>query len=142
MMNRDRSSFVWERRCLSLLRIVATGLFMQHGGQKLWGFPAGMPSGPVPPFSLIGFAGLLEVFGGLLVFIGLFTRAVSFILSGEMAVAYFLKHFSAGFWPLLNHGELAVLYCFIFLYLSAAGGGPWSIDRFRRGASSEESGRG
>ena len=94
---------------------------------KLFGFPA--PMGDIHLFSLMGLAGVLEAFGGLLVLMGLFTRAVAFILSGEMAFAYFMAHAPHGFWPVLNHGEAAAFYCFAFLYLSAAGGGPWSVDR-------------
>lgn len=116
---------------LSLLRIMTALLFMEHGGMKLFHFPA--PMGHIPLFSLLGLAGVLEVFGGLLVLLGLFTRPVAFILSGEMAVAYFTAHAPHGFWPILNHGEEAVLYCFIFFYLAAAGGGDWSLDRLIRG---------
>ena len=112
---------------LSLLRIVTAFIFMEHGGMKLFGFPA--PMGDISLFSLMGLAGALEVFGGLLILIGLFTRPVSFLLSGEMAFAYFMAHAPNGFWPVLNHGEPAALYCFIFLYLAAAGGGAWSVDR-------------
>ncbi len=115
---------------LSVLRIITAFLFMEHGAMKLFGFPA--PMGDISLLSLIGLAGVLEVFGGLLVLIGLFTRAVAFILSGEMAFAYFMAHAPHGFWPVLNHGEPAVLYCFIYLYLAAAGGGPWSVDRIVR----------
>jgi putative oxidoreductase len=82
--------------------------------------------------SLMGVAGVLELFGGALVLLGLFTRPVAFVLSGEMAFAYFMAHAPQGFWPVLNHGEAAVLYCFAFLYFSAAGGGPWSLDRALR----------
>jgi putative oxidoreductase len=121
----------WAPRFLSVLRIVAAFLFMQHGGQKLFGFPA-PPQVTYPLFSLIGVAGILELFGGLLLFLGLFTRAVAFLLSGLMAVAYFMAHSPQGFWPLLNRGELAVLYCFVFLYLAAAGSGSWSLDQLRR----------
>jgi putative oxidoreductase len=112
---------------LSLLRIITAFLFMEHGGMKLLGYPA--PMGDIALFSLMGLAGVLELFGGLLILIGLFTRPVAFILSGEMAFAYFMAHAPNGFWPVLNHGEAAVLYCFIYLYLAAAGGGPWSLDR-------------
>jgi putative oxidoreductase len=112
---------------LSLLRIVTAFIFMEHGSMKLFGFPA--PMGDISLFSLMGLAGMLEVFGGLLILIGLFTRPVAFILSGEMAFAYFMAHFPQGFWPVLNHGEPAALYCFIYLYLAAAGGGAWSVDR-------------
>lgn len=121
----------WSPPFLSVLRIVTAFLFMQHGGQKLFGFPAPLPAPPVL-LSLIGVAGILEFFGGLLLLLGLFSRPVAFLLSGEMAVAYFMAHAPHGFWPLLNRGELAVLYCFIFLYLSVAGGGSWSVDHLWR----------
>jgi putative oxidoreductase len=121
----------WSPRFLSVLRMVAAFLFMQHGGQKLLSFPA-PPQVTHPLFSLIGVAGILELFGGLLLFLGLFTRPVAFLLSGQMAVAYFMAHAPQGFWPLLNRGELAVLYCFVFFYLSAVGAGPWSLDQLRR----------
>ena len=122
----------WGSRVLSLLRIVAAFLFMAHGAQKLFGFPSAGKNGTVPLMSLYGAAGVLELFGGLLLLLGLFTRPVALVLSGEMAVAYFMNHAPAGFWPLLNQGELAVLYCFIFLFLAAAGGGEWSMDRVLR----------
>lgn len=117
---------------LSALRIVTGFLFMQHGGQKLLGFPAPQREG-FELFSLVGLAGALELFGGLLIVLGLFTRPTAFLLSGLMAVAYFMAHGHQNFWPLVNGGELAVLYSFVFLYLSAAGGGKWSIDHLRRG---------
>ncbi len=129
----DPSSFYtrWAPIILSVLRIVTAFLFMQHGGQKLFGFPA--PSHmALPLFSLMGVAGILEFFGGLLLLIGLFSRPVAFLLSGEMAVAYFMAHAPQGFWPLMNKGELAIIYCFIFFYLFVAGGGSWSIDRLWR----------
>lgn len=116
----------WTPYLLSLLRIVTGFLFMEHGGMKLLGFPA--PMGDIPLLSLMGLAGILELVGGFLILIGLFTRVTGFILSGEMAFAYFIAHAPQGFWPVLNHGEPAVLYCFIFLYLAAAGGGAWSAD--------------
>jgi len=109
----------WAPRLLSVLRIITAFLFMEHGGMKLLGFPAPMPG--VELFSLIGLAGVL-------ILLGLFTRPVAFILSGEMAFAYFMAHAPGGFWPVLNHGEAAVLYCFIFLYFASAGGGAWSLD--------------
>ena len=118
---------------LSLLRIVTALLFMQHGGQKLFSYPA-PPSMEINLFSLIGLAGILELFGGGLVLLGLFTRPVAFVLSGLMAVAYFMAHAPRGFWPLLNNGELAVLYCFVFLYLSFSGPGPLSLYRLRGGS--------
>jgi putative oxidoreductase len=120
----------WSPRLLSILRIIVGFLYMAHGMMKLLGFPAPFPR-PIELFSLLGLAGMLELFGGALVLVGLFTRPVAFILSGEMAVAYFMAHAPKGFWPILNGGEGAVLYCFIFLYLAAAGGGPWSLDRWR-----------
>lgn len=115
---------------LSLLRIVTAFLFMQHGGQKLLGFPAEQRH-PFELFSMSGIAGVLELVGGALVLVGLFTRPVSFVLSGMMAFAYFIAHAPQGFWPMLNHGELAALYSFVFLYLACAGGGPLSLDHLR-----------
>jgi putative oxidoreductase len=131
----DLNSFraTWSPRMLSILRIVTALLFMQHGGQKLFGFPAAQQGATPPLMSLMGLAGILEFFGGLLLLIGLFTRPVAFILSGMMAVAYFMVHAPQGFWPVINKGELAVLYCFVFLYLAAAGGGAWSADQLRHG---------
>ena len=121
---------------LSVLRITTGFLFAEHGAQKLFGFLAS-PNAPLPHlFSLIGFAGVLEFFGGLAILIGLFTRPAAFILSGQMAVAYFMAHAPNGFWPIQNKGELAVLYCFVFLYLAAAGGGSWSLDRLWRSGPS------
>ncbi len=130
----------WSPRFLSVLRIVTAFLFMQHGGQKLFGFPA-PAHGAHPLLSLMGVAGILEFFGGLLVLLGLFTRPIAFLLSGEMAVAYFMAHAPQGFWPVLNRGDSAVLYSFVFLYLAVAGGGSWSADRlWRRDGSSGSSG--
>lgn len=117
---------------LSILRMIAAFLYMAHGTMKLYSFPAARASGEPELLSLSGVAGILEVFGGALLLIGLFTRSVAFILSGQMAVAYFIAHAPKGFWPILNGGELAALYCFLFLYFAAAGGGPWSIDGLRR----------
>ena len=118
-----------------VLRIVAAFLFMVAGSMKLFAFPAGIPpnGGTVPPMSQLGFGAVLEVFGGGLLLLGLFTRPVAFLLSGEMAVAYFQFHFPRGFWPNMNGGMAAVLYCFLWLYFSAAGAGPWSLDARRRG---------
>jgi putative oxidoreductase len=118
----------WAGRLLSVLRIVAALIFMAHGTQKLFALPVDEPQATVPLFSLMGLAGVLETFGGLLLALGLFTRPVAFVLAGEMAVAYFIAHAPRGFWPILNKGELPVLFCFLFLYLAAAGGGPWSLD--------------
>lgn len=121
----------WSPYLLSVLRIVAAFLFIEHGAQKLFGFP-GPRANPTVTFSLIWFAGVIEFFGGLPLLLGIFTRPAAFLLSGQMAVAYFLSHAPKGFWPMLNRGELAVLYCFVFLYLSAAGGGPWSLENIWR----------
>ncbi|HKR56383.1 MAG TPA: DoxX family protein [Gemmatimonadales bacterium] len=114
-------------RLLSLLRIVAAFTYMAHGTQKLFGFPGGVAH--VEYVSLYGLAGVIETAGGLFLLLGLFTRPVAVITAGEMAVAYFLVHVRQGAWPLLNHGELAVVYCFLFLYIAAVGPGPWSLDR-------------
>jgi putative oxidoreductase len=120
---------VWADRLLSVLRIVTAALFMVHGTQKLFNIPpSGIPGFPVSPASLLGAASILEIVGGFLLLIGLFTRPVAFVLAGEMAVAYFKAHAPQGFLPIMNHGELPVLLCFLFLYLSAAGGGRWSLD--------------
>ena len=121
---------VWGGRAQSVLRIVSAFLFMSHGMQKIMSFPVA-PAAPIQLLSMSGIAGLLELVGGLLLLLGLFTRPVAFILCGEMAVAYFMAHAPRGFWPLLNRGELAALYSFGFLYLAAAGGGPWSFDAWR-----------
>jgi len=120
-------------RLQSLLRIVAALMFMLAGTMKLFAFPAGMPpdGGTAPLFSQLWFGGVLETFGGGLLLLGLFTRPVAFILSGEMAVAYFQFHFPKGFWPTMNDGMPAVLYCFLWFYFSAAGAGPWSLDAKR-----------
>jgi putative oxidoreductase len=114
----------------SLLRIVAAFMFLLAGAMKLFAFPAGVPpnGGTVPLMSQVGLGGTLEVFGGGLMLFGLFTRPVAFLLSGEMAVAYFQFHFPRGIWPVMNGGMDAALYCFVWLYLSAAGAGPWSLD--------------
>jgi putative oxidoreductase len=116
---------------LSILRIVAAFLFIAHGTQKLFAWPANEPQRTADLMSMAGLAGVLETFGGLLLLLGLFTRPVAFVLAGEMAVAYFMSHAPQGFWPLLNRGELAALYCFLFLYFAAVGGGPWSVDAAR-----------
>lgn len=116
----------WSPQLLSLLRIVAGFLFIWHGTSKYFHYP--MDFGDVQVFSLMGLAGILELAGGTLVCIGLFTKPAAFILSGEMAVAYFMAHAPKSFMPLVNGGESAVFFCFIFLYLAAAGPGPISID--------------
>lgn len=120
----------WSPRLLSILRIVAGLLFVEHGLSKYFGFPAPFPV-PVHIMGLLGLAGLIEIVCGALVAIGLFTRAAAFIASGEMACAYFMSHFPKSFFPLVNGGDAAVLYCFIFLFLALEGGGAWSLDALR-----------
>ena len=110
----------WSPRLLSLLRIVTAFLFMAHGTMKWFGFPAPFP-----------FPIVMEIVGSALLLLGLFSRPVAFLLSGEMAFAYFMAHAPKNFWPILNEGESAVLFCFVFLYIAAAGGGSWSLDRLR-----------
>jgi len=120
----------WAPQLLSILRIVVAFLYFQVGSAKWFAFPAAiMPGGGTAPVgSLVWFAGVIEVVGGTFFLLGLFTRPVAFILSGEMAFAYFIGHAGNGFWPVLNQGAPAVFYCFTFLYFSAAGAGPWSLD--------------
>jgi putative oxidoreductase len=124
----------WGSRFQSVLRIVASLLFMLHGTMKLFAFTAAVSpgGGAVKLFSQMGAAGVLETLGGVLLLLGLFTRPVAFVLAGEMAVAYFQVHFPKSLWPVLNGGEAAVLYCFLWLHFSAAGPGPWSLDAFRK----------
>ena len=125
----------WTGLFLSILRVVAALILMQHGSQKLFHYPPSGAPGPVAPLVLMsqtGLAGVLEFFGGSMLLLGLFTRPVAFILSGEMAVAYFQVHAPRAFLPIVNRGELAVILCFVFLYLAFAGGGSWSADRVMR----------
>lgn len=117
---------------LAALRIMAGFMFMLHGAQKLFGFLLREGGSTAELFSLTGFAGVLEFFGGLAILLGLFTQPVAFVLSGEMAVAYFMAHFPRSFWPIENRGELAVLYCFVFLFLATSGGGKCSLDQLIR----------
>ena len=122
----------WEPRMLSILRIIIGVLYMEHGLAKILDFPHQPNHAPYALFTLNpGLQGLLELVGGLLLALGLFSRTVAFVLAGNMAVAYFMVHAPRGFFPLLNGGELAIVYCFIFLYLWFAGGGEWSLDRLR-----------
>jgi len=131
-MKVDALGTVWAPRLLSILRIMTGLLFLQHGTAKLLKIPV------VPMFANLslttpaGIAGILELAGGVLMILGLFTRSVAFVLSGLMAVAYFMAHAPRGFYPILNAGELAILFCFVFLYFAAAGPGPWSIDAARQ----------
>ncbi len=119
---------VWTPRVLSLLRIMAALLFMQHGLMKLFAFPGPQPGVPSPLPMILVVAAWMEVVGGGLLALGLFTRPVAFLVSGEMAAAYFMAHFPKSFYPALNGGDAAVLFCFVFLYLAFAGGGEWSLD--------------
>jgi putative oxidoreductase len=123
----------FERKLLAVLRIVTALLFAEHGLMKLFDFPAAQVSGPLP--MLLVLAALIEITTGALILLGLFTRAAAFIASGEMAVAYFIAHFPKSFWPGINMGDAAILFCFIFLYLASAGGGAWSLDQVRSQAS-------
>lgn len=119
----------WAPRVLSILRFVSGALFMLHGTQKMFGFPdAAAGAMGAPLMSKMGLAGLLEVVCGALIALGLLTRIASFLASGEMAVAYFTVHAKGGFWPTMNQGELAVVYCFLFFYFVFSGAGPWSLD--------------
>lgn len=122
----------WAPRLLGLLRIVTAFLFLQHGTAKLFHLPHVAMFDGLQVMSLMGAAGVIELVGGALLLIGLFTRPVAFILSGQMAVAYFMAHAPTGPLPLLNGGELAVQWCFLFLYFVAAGAGAWSVDRMRK----------
>ena len=119
----------WQPQILAVLRIVVGLLFLEHGLSKFFAFPVPFPVHPLPP--LLVAAGVIECVAGVLVTIGLFTRLAAFIASGEMAIAYFMQHFPNGFWPLANKGEAAILFCFIFLYIAAAGPGVWSVDTAR-----------
>ena len=118
----------WSPRVLSILRIMVGLLFLEHGTSKYLSLPVSQLTG-VAPTSLSGINGMIEIVGGVLLVLGLFTRPVAFILAGDMAVAYFIAHGPRGFFPLLNGGELAIVYCFVFLYLAVAGGGEWSVDQ-------------
>ena len=121
----------WAPRALGILRIVVAFLFVQHGTLKLFGVPAAEGMGAVELMSIYGLAGILEAVGGVLLLLGLFTRPVAFVLSGQMAVAYFMAHAPQSFLPIQNHGELAVTWCFLFLYYFFAGPGAYSLDGMR-----------
>ena len=131
-MNLDALATAWAPRLLSIVRFMSGLLLLQHGTGKLLKFPPGA----VPPTfnlnSMPGYAGFIEFVCGILLVIGLFSRPAAFIASGMTAVAYFMVHAPQGFFPILNRGELAVLYCFVFLYLAAAGPGPWSLDALQK----------
>lgn len=131
MSSISETAAAWAPRVRSLLRIVTGLLFLQHGTMKYFNFPPSDMFTDMPVVSMFGIGGLLELVGGALIVIGLFTRPVAFILSGMMAVAYFKFHFPGGFFPALNQGEPAIMFSFIFLYLACAGAGPWSVDAAR-----------
>ena len=131
-MNGIEAASAWAPRVLGILRIVVAFLFIQHGTVKLFGVPEVPGMGGVELMSIYGLAGVLELAGGLLLLLGLFTRPVAFVLSGEMAFAYFMGHAPSGLLPIANHGELAVTWCFLFLYFFAAGPGDFSFDGWRR----------
>ena len=132
MASSDSLATVWAPRVLSILRIVIGFLYIWHGTQKFFGFPGGNAQ-PLDMMTLRGASAILETFGGALILLGLFTRPVAFILSGHMAFAYFMVHAPQNFWPILNRGELAIMFCVTFLYRAAAGGGPLSFDALFRG---------
>ena len=121
----------YQPHLLALLRIMAGLLFLAHGLVKLFGFPEGAQPGQVPLAGLMGVGGIIELVTGALVALGLFTRPAAFIAAGQMAVAYWMFHAPSGFYPIINQGELAILYCFVFLYIAAAGPGAFSLDRGR-----------
>jgi putative oxidoreductase len=122
----------WSPYMLSILRIVAALLFMEHGLMKLFHFPVPQPGAPDPLPALLMAAALIEVIGGTLLTLGLFTRIAAFVCAGQMAFAYFIAHAPHSFWPAVNQGEPAIFLCFIFLYLATAGAGPWSLDALRK----------
>jgi len=119
----------WQPQLLAILRIVVGLLFLEHGLSKFFAFPVPFPVHPLPPLLIA--AGMIECVAGLLITIGLLTRIAAFLASGEMAIAYWMMHFPNGFWPLANKGEAAIMFCFVFLYVAAAGPGAWSIDSAR-----------
>lgn len=119
----------WQPQLLAILRIVSALLFLEHGTMKIFHFPAPQMPGPLPTLLLV--AAIIELVAGALIALGLFTRLAAFVASGEMAVAYFMSHFPKSFWPGINMGDAAILFCFVFLYIAAAGPGAWSIDGAR-----------
>jgi putative oxidoreductase len=130
-MNSDLMA-TWAPRLLSVLRIVAGLQLLEHGTQKFFSFPLRAAAAAPELTSLLGVQGCIEIVGGVLLILGLFTQPVAFILAGDMAAAYFISHFPKNFFPALNGGDAAILFCFLFLYMAAAGGGVWSIDAKRR----------
>jgi putative oxidoreductase len=138
-MNGSSTLDRWSPYALAALRIVTALLFIEHGTQKLFGFPAPPQSGMPPLLSLYGIGAILELLGGLLILVGLFTRPVAFVLAGEMAAAYWMFHAPQSLYPVLNGGDAAILYCFVFLLLVFTGPGAWSIDSARRPANARHS---
>ena len=126
---------IWTPRVLAALRIITALLFLEHATMKFLQFPAAIPGVPYPLPTIMLIAGAIEVVTSLMMLAGFYTRVAAFIASGEMAAAYFMAHAPQGFWPALNFGEPAILFCFIFLYLSLAGGGAWTLDSVRRTAT-------
>lgn len=124
----------WAPRLLSVLRIMTALMFVTHGLVKVFGFPAGAMPEPVQIATLLGLAGVMELVGGVAILVGLFTRLIAFLLAGEMAFAYFIAHAPQNFFPVLNGGEMAITFCFTFLYLAAAEAGEWSVDAKRNSA--------
>jgi putative oxidoreductase len=120
----------WSPRVLAVVRIITALLFIEHGLMKLVGFPAAVPGLPTPLPAILLAAAVIEIVGGALIAVGLFTRVAAFICSGQMAVAYFMFHAPQGLWPAVNQGEPAILFCFVFLYLAFAGAGAWSLDAY------------
>jgi putative oxidoreductase len=135
MMDDQWLSNVWGPRLLAVLRVISALLFLEHGLVKVLGFPPGAAPGQQELLSFFGIAGLIEMGGGILLLIGLFTRPVAFLLAGEMAVGYFMVHAPQSFYPAVNGGDAAILFCFVFLYLCVAGPGAWSVDQMRRSAT-------
>ena len=131
-MTTNAALAVWAPRMLSVLRIVAALLFLEHGTQKLFGFPPPAAAGMPAMFTLLWFAAAFELVGGVLLMLGLFTRPVAFLLSGEMAVGYWMAHAPRSVFPAVNGGDAAILFCFLFLYLAVAGPGAWAVDARRR----------
>lgn len=121
----------YQSQLRAILRIMTALLFMEHGTAKLLHFPVPQPGAPTPLPALLLAAAIIEIVGGALVVVGLFTRLAAFLMAGEIAVGYFLYHFPVSFWPIVNQGEAAILFCFVFLYISAAGPGAWSVDAMR-----------
>ena len=119
----------YEPQTRAIFRIVVGGLFMLHGTMKLFGWPGSQPAPVLDPTSMIGIAAVLEIVGGGAIVIGMLTRVVAFLLAGEMAVAYWMVHAAQSMYPAINQGDAAILFCFVFLWLSAAGSGPWALDR-------------